>query len=33
MNKAVDFFFDFPLDNEADMADGNPATFPFPVKS
>jgi hypothetical protein len=33
MNKAVDFFFDFTLDNEADMAEGNPATFPFPVKS
>jgi hypothetical protein len=33
MNKAVDFFFHFTLDNETCMDEGNPATFPFPVKS
>ena len=32
MNKAVDFFFHFTLDNETDMTEGIPATFPFPVK-
>ena len=33
MNKAVDFFFRFALDNEVAMTEVNPAAFPFPVKS